>query len=87
VAVREPHDRLRQLVLTRDGHRCLVCGDTRDLQIDHFISWADGGLTIYENLLTLCGACNRQKGALSGEPGLRRAHAAFQRDPFRIFSS
>lgn len=84
--LREPHDRLRRFVLSRDGHRCLVCDDTEDLQVDHFISWADGGLTIHENLLTLCGACNQRKGSLSGEPGLQRARAAFQRDPFRIFS-
>lgn len=34
-----------------------------DLQMDHVYPWSRGGETTYENLQTLCGSCNRTKGA------------------------
>lgn len=81
---RSPSERLRKLVLHRDGHRCVVCRSRSDLQADHFVSWADGGVTTFDNLLTLCGTCNRHKSDLSGWPGLERAHRAFRRSPMRM---
>ncbi len=54
---------LRAAVLERDHHACLQCGATDDLQMDHIHPWSRGGATTYENLQTLCGPCNRKKGA------------------------
>jgi hypothetical protein len=54
---------LRRAVLDRDGHACLRCGTRADLQMDHVHPWSLGGVTTFENLQTLCGPCNRAKGA------------------------
>ncbi len=54
--------RLRAEVLSRDGGRCLKCGSTVDLHIDHILPVSLGGLTILGNLQTLCSAENLSKG-------------------------
>ena len=57
---------LRTTILRRDGSRCRMCGtspfDGASLHIDHItpVSW--GGLTVPENLQTLCQSCNLGKG-------------------------
>lgn len=61
-AKRGVSDRLRRYVLERDEHRCLKCGATADLHIDHIVPWSLGGPTNAENLQTLCGPCNIAKG-------------------------
>src|SRR6266699_3876659 len=55
--------RTRAAVLDRDGHQCSYCGSTDNLTIDHIIPVAHGGLSIIENLRTLCGHCNTSKGS------------------------
>lgn len=54
---------MRDAVLIRDGYACLHCGARDDLQMDHTFPWSRGGETTVENLQTLCGPCNRFKGA------------------------
>jgi hypothetical protein len=44
-----------------DRHRCVACGQTRQLQADHVIPWIVGGATVLWNLVTLCRACNTVK--------------------------
>jgi hypothetical protein len=53
----------RRFVLDRDGHRCLRCGASERLEMDHIRPYRDGGLTIPRNLQTLCKPCNCWKGA------------------------
>jgi hypothetical protein len=62
-------DDLKQLVWTRDGGRCRICGSQVELQFDHVIPLALGGATSAENLQVLCGPCNRRKGAAIVSPG------------------
>lgn len=46
-----------------DGWRCTLCGDNRDLTVDHITPLARGGaMTDMSNLQTLCMRCNRKKG-------------------------
>ena len=51
----------RRKILRRDGHCCAVpgCQNTLWLDIHHVIYFADGGLTVSENLITLCTKCHR----------------------------
>jgi 5-methylcytosine-specific restriction endonuclease McrA len=59
--------RMRWIILSRDGHRCVSCGATAKesaLHIDHIIPWSKGGLTVMENLQTLCARCNIGKSNL-----------------------
>lgn len=57
-----PRDMQRR-VLDRDGHRCLRCGSTERLHVDHIYPRYLGGWNIEANLQTLCRACNLAKGA------------------------
>ncbi|MCB0540030.1 MAG: HNH endonuclease [Chitinophagales bacterium] len=53
---------LRFKVLHRDKSTCLICGKTpKDgikLHIDHITPHSKGGLTVFNNLRTLCNECN-----------------------------
>lgn len=50
-------------VKERAGYRCGACGSTEDLQIDHIHPVRHGGSDDMDNLQTLCGTHNREKGA------------------------
>ena len=54
--------RLRAEVFKRDGGRCLKCGSPTALHADHILPVALGGLTVLDNLQTLCCAENLRKG-------------------------
>jgi 5-methylcytosine-specific restriction endonuclease McrA len=49
---------LRQTVLARDGGRCVRCGSSEDLTIDHIFPQSIGGTHAATNLRTLCRRCN-----------------------------
>lgn len=60
-------EEVRKIVLSRDGHKCLCCGKTNNLQIDHIISFKEeepdnDNPELYQ---TLCGVCNREKSSNS----------------------
>lgn len=56
-------DSARQFVYDRDGRRCLHCGTTKALSLDHIFPYSLGGTDDPENLQTLCRPCNSKKGA------------------------
>jgi len=68
---RVPSLRLRFRVMQRDSYRCVICGRSPathlglPLEIDHIVPWSQGGLTIFENLQTLCKDCNLGKSDLA----------------------
>jgi hypothetical protein len=53
---------LRNEIFERDGYKCVICGSTHNLQIDHFYPFSKGGKTEKSNLQTLCKTCNVKKG-------------------------
>lgn len=59
---REPSDELKHQVRQRDGQRCVCCGSSYRLQIDHIAPWYIGGRNSLDNLQTLCAVCNNFKG-------------------------
>lgn len=61
---REPPEGLKAEAKSRDGWRCLCCGETNRhrLQVDHTMPRYLGGAHTLENLQTLCKECNREKG-------------------------
>ena len=47
-------------VWERDNGHCVLCGNPQAAPCAHFISRAQGGLGIPENIVTLCGDCHRR---------------------------
>lgn len=62
---RHPYDvseQDRQAVFKRDGMRCLKCGSSGPLSLDHIVPLGSGGGNEASNLQTLCKSCNSAKG-------------------------
>ena len=61
--------KLRTHIKERDHFTCCQCGNSITnepnllLEVDHIVPIARGGLTVENNLQTLCWKCNRSKGA------------------------
>ena len=52
----------RLSILQRDGYECYVCGGQAE-QVDHLIPRVAGGDVFDDdNLMAICGRCNRAKG-------------------------
>ncbi len=66
---RDPSLSLRFAVLKRDNFRCVTCGRSPAnetgivLEVDHHLAWSKGGITVLDNLRTLCFDCNRGKSS------------------------
>ncbi len=48
-------------VRARDGNRCVICGSTSNLEIDHKRALMNGGANGVNNLATLCDDCHTKK--------------------------
>lgn len=51
---------VKDRVWARDGGKCVWCHSTEAQPNAHYISRAQGGLGIEENVLTLCPECHRR---------------------------
>lgn len=58
---RQPTKRLRDRVYERDNYKCVVCGTSENLTVDHRIPYSKGGKTELSNLQTMCECCNQKK--------------------------
>ena len=61
---------LRGLVLARDGARCLYCGTTGPMTLDHVVAASKGGAHGPGNRVPACRECNQAKGNLHLETWL-----------------
>ncbi len=60
----------RRGVIARDHETCQYCGiqpGRTNLTIDHVVPRSQGGLTVWENVVTACRDCNRKKGGRTPE--------------------
>ena len=61
----------RRALFARDGWRCVYCGSTGRLTLDHVVPRSRGGDSVWENVVTSCAPCNLRKGdRLVEEAGL-----------------
>ncbi|MCX6162079.1 MAG: HNH endonuclease [Ignavibacteriae bacterium] len=82
VFVRVPYKKIilsRKNILRRDNHRCLYCGSTVNLTVDHVIPKSRGGEETWENLVTACIKCNNKKGNRDPEEAKMQLHATPKR--------
>lgn len=65
----------RANIYARDDYTCQYCGQvfpTNELTFDHVVPVAQGGSKDWENIVTCCLSCNRQKGGRTpAEAGMR----------------
>jgi hypothetical protein len=52
---------VREFIFKRDGYKCLKCGSTKNLTLDHIVPVHKGGVNRLGNLQTLCRKCNSSK--------------------------
>lgn len=52
---------VKRAVYERDGHRCVFCGATENLSLDHIVRYADDGPDTEDNLRVLCMKCNQSR--------------------------
>lgn len=72
----------RMNILIRDNYTCQYCGKKLKrikLNIDHVIPRSRGGVTVWENVVTSCHACNLKKGGHTPE----EAHMKLLKKPSR----
>lgn len=55
----------KKAIIKRDGGKCLLCGTTKHLTVDHIVPKALGGDDSPKNLQTLCEYHNKIKGCRS----------------------
>jgi hypothetical protein len=55
-------EELRDKIYKKCNFKCVECGSTEDLEIDHIVPFSLGGRTELENLQLLCKKCNLKKG-------------------------
>jgi hypothetical protein len=51
----------RAMIYKRDGYKCMYCGSTKKLTIDHVIPRSKGGTDDWNNLTCACSHCNTKK--------------------------
>ena len=61
---------LKRRVKQRDGHRCILCKSTIQLEVDHRRALMNGGNNTLSNLATLCDKCHTHKTRM--DTSLRR---------------
>jgi 5-methylcytosine-specific restriction endonuclease McrA len=54
-------DEKRRRIYDRDGWRCVACGTSENLTLDHVVPRSRGGSDADSNLQTMCRSCNQDK--------------------------
>lgn len=73
----------RKLVLKRDGHKCVYCGSSSNLTIDHVVPISKGGKSSWENTVTSCWKCNNSKGETNVKDFMETKNFTHMIKPFK----
>lgn len=52
------YTKVRKEVLSRDGHQCINCSSTKDLEIHHIVPISKSGTNEISNLVSVCSDCH-----------------------------
>ena len=63
--------KVKDIVWERDDRRCIICGSPYASPCAHYISRAQGGLGIEQNIVTLCSRCHMNYDQTGKRPGYR----------------
>ena len=61
------YSRFRPTLIERDGEKCIYCGTTKNLVVDHLVPIAHGGTDDTDNLGLACKQCNSGKAGRTPE--------------------
>lgn len=61
IRARDVDRQVMNRIKRRDGHRCIICGSTDKLEVDHRRALMNGGTNDESNLFTLCDKCHTVK--------------------------
>ena len=50
--------KVKDIVLERDGGKCIICGSSHAMPNSHFIRRSQNGKGIPENIVTMCQTCH-----------------------------
>ncbi len=50
---------MKKKIIERDGNKCVICGATKELEVDHMRALMNGGDNSPSNLACLCAYCNK----------------------------
>lgn len=73
---------VKKKVWERDGHKCIVCWNNKAMPNGHFISRANGGLGIEENIVTLCSICHKNFDQTVERPEYREYIRAYLKSTY-----
>ena len=54
----------REGIKARDGHKCVYCGSSENLTLDHVRPKSHGGTDTADNCVTACRPCHPAKGSM-----------------------
>lgn len=74
-AIRREARTIANEIFLRDNFRCVYCGATEKLSLDHVHPVSRGGDNSIDNLVTACRSCNSSKGAKDKEEWQKRGQA------------
>lgn len=83
---------LRMLILDRDKYQCRICGASPDdnvhirLEVHHIRPWSEGGISLPDNLITLCISCHEGAAMIDRNVLYNKIGLRFSNLPHEIFA-
>jgi hypothetical protein len=79
------------MILKRDNYQCRICGASPDdslhvrIEVHHIRPWSEGGISLPDNLITLCKECHEGAKLIDRELLYQKIGLRFPNIPHEIF--
>lgn len=74
--------KVKKAVWIRDRGRCIFCGSHYAMPTAHYVSRANGGLGVEQNILTLCNDCHRRYDQTTDRKALKEFFTAYLKSQY-----